>query len=435
MRKKALALVRHNDTFCAVGFTATGRQLINIELHKNKEPAELKEFFRDSRYAVSLSESSSFMVLLQFPFSGREKIGLVIDHELDSILPADAEDLTMDFQEIGKGNVLSVSIQNSALEDFKDDKNINLITTNSLSALHALRWLNIIREPDYTFLNIDGSIVSVMTFIGGQLRYVRQFFYFPESDSLMEALEDLFGRKELGHAPVYMVDNRPGAAAEKERIERAFARSVEMPSVEPYTGADRGYEWLWSGIGAALLSSNPKDEINFAAGRKRRSLSINRSMFISSGAIAALCLLIFSLFYFNYHMKLRVFSFLAGEQTRVYRSAFPRAAPVKDIGKAFENRVKGIDRELHGVGVDLQATPLQILAEISNGIDDEIDVKLNEFVCDDKEFGITGTTTSFASVEKIKSSLEKIKEIKEVDIQSVDIMVGRQVRFKIRGQL
>ena len=79
--------------------------------------------------------------------------------------------------------------------------------------------------------------------------------------------------------------------------------------------------------------------------------------------------------------------------------------------------------------------PLSILNEVSSKIGPDLDVKLNEFASDEKEFTVSGTTVSFASAEKIKAALEQVKGVSQVEMQSLDLAPGKQVRFKMRGKL
>jgi hypothetical protein len=87
-----------------------------------------------------------------------------------------------------------------------------------------------------------------------------------------------------------------------------------------------------------------------------------------------------------------------------------------------------------GAGTINTAPALKILAEISAKIDKQIDVKLNEFVCDENELSISGTTVSFMAVEKIKAAMEEIRDIKNIEIQNLDMTQGKQIKFKIKGK-
>jgi len=130
-----------------------------------------------------------------------------------------------------------------------------------------------------------------------------------------------------------------------------------------------------------------------------------------------------------------VLNYLNVEQQRIFKTIFPKAPPIKDINRYIEDRIRALERDVSGSGANIAIPPLQVLAEISMKIDKQIDVKINEFICDDKEFSISGTTISFVSVEKMRKAIEEINDVKDIEIQSVDIAAGKQVKFRIRGKL
>ena len=435
MKRKISSIVQYRDVWHGVSFSMSGHEVSDFEIHQEGTFDEIRDILKDSTYGVSMDTSSGYMVHLTFPFTGKRKIGLVINNELEDILPFNIEDVAIDFQEIGRGNVLSVAVPKDTLNGFRGNKNINILTLNTLAALYALKWLNIIAKPDYAFLNIDGNSVSIMVFQKNKLKYLRQFFYSPESDSLTHAFEELLSHKEFVVTTYCMIGNNEDVRNEKERIEKNFNISLNTPSLKTYVKHEDCPEWLWAGIGAGLLSENPKHEINLLSDRRRELSSLNKIMLLVSGGMAALSIVIVSIFYLNYSLKERVYNYLTSEQGKLYKKAFPKAPPVKDMARVFEDKIKSIDQELHGAGINVAMPPLQVFAEISKSLDNQIDVKLNEFVCDEKEFSISGTTVSFAMVEKIQSNLEKIKDIKAIETQSVDISAGKQIRFIIRGKL
>jgi type II secretory pathway component PulL len=158
-------------------------------------------------------------------------------------------------------------------------------------------------------------------------------------------------------------------------------------------------------------------------------------LFQYTGCLAGLCVVAFLLSFLNVYEKNKVLAYLNGEQSKIFRTAFPKSPPMKDVNKFFEDRIKSMDREVAAGGVtNVGMAPLQVLAEISLKVDSQLDVKINEFTSDEREFAISGSTVSFAAVEKLKSCIEQIKDIKDVEIQNIDIEAAKQVRFRIRGK-
>jgi type II secretory pathway component PulL len=233
-----------------------------------------------------------------------------------------------------------------------------------------------------------------------------------------------------------MASNNEDSLAEKEQIEKNFNIRINMPSPERYIKADAYPPWFWAAVGSALLSLNPRDEINLLS-NKRSEISVPmRLVFLYTGCLAGLCVIALLLSSLNVHEKNKVLTYLNGEQGKIFRTAFPKSPPMKDVNKFFEDRIKTIDREVAAGGLtNVGMAPLQVLAEISLKVDNQLDVKINEFTADEREFAISGSTVSFAAVEKLKSAIEQIRDVRDVEIQNVDIAAAKQVRFRVRGRL
>jgi hypothetical protein len=126
---------------------------------------------------------------------------------------------------------------------------------------------------------------------------------------------------------------------------------------------------------------------------------------------------------------------LSREETRLYRAAFPKTPPVKDIERAFEEKIKAFTKDQSQGPAVPASSSLAALAELSSKIDGGIDVKINEYINDGDEFTISGSTVSFASVEKIKGIVEQVKGVRGAEIQNIDLTATKQVKFKIRGKM
>jgi hypothetical protein len=99
----------------------------------------------------------------------------------------------------------------------------------------------------------------------------------------------------------------------------------------------------------------------------------------------------------------------------------------------FREKIRMLEKEPGSVSPG--ANPLAVLNEISAKIPAELDVKVSEFTADEKEFVLSGTTVSFATVEKVKAAMEQIKGISQIEMQNLELAPSRQVKFKVRGKL
>jgi hypothetical protein len=136
--------------------------------------------------------------------------------------------------------------------------------------------------------------------------------------------------------------------------------------------------------------------------------------------------------YLDYFFKERAYQYLAAEPNRIYSTTFPKSPPIKDPARMFREKIKALDVESGPLSA---ANPLALLDGISKKIPPDIDVKVSEFVADNKEFTLSGTTVSFASVEKVKAGVEQIKGVSGVEMQNLEVGANKQVKFKIKGRI
>ena len=437
MKREVASLVQLQDGWHGASFLLDKNTVKDVRIYDNIDPEHSKSLFNGMPVYISLGTSSSYFVHLKFPFTGKRRIGLVLNGELSGILPVDISEVFVDFKEIGKGSVLAVALPKDDIAELKVDKSVRGITVNAIAALQALKWLNAIPQNDFVFIHIDGNNASLIAQRKGNLQYLRQFYCsIDEPASIHSAIKEVIGNEEFPQMPFYMIYSGADGdiAALKAEIEKQHNIKIMIPSIQRYIAADNCPEWLWPAIGASLMMHD-SSEINLLPQKEKGLKFSNEIVLKVLGVAAIVSVLIFALLLLNFYSKEKTFRFLTTEQQQVYKSIFPKSPPIKDIIKGFQDKIRLLDRELAGTGTVDALPALKILAEISNKIDKQIDVRLNEFVCDEKEFSISGTTVSYMAVEKIKASIEEIKELNNIEIQNIDIAPGKQVKFKIRGRL
>jgi hypothetical protein len=206
-----------------------------------------------------------------------------------------------------------------------------------------------------------------------------------------------------------------------------------MPSLKRILRNEEAPERLWPAVGAALLSLSPKGQLNLTGNGHRYLFLSTKTALHLSAALAACGLLVAGLFFLDYSLKERTYQYLVSEPNRIYRLSFPKSPPIKDPVRMFREKTRLLEKEPGSAAA--VTNPLSILNEVSSKIGPDLDVKLNEFASDEKEFTVSGTTVSFASAEKIKAALEQVKGVSQVEIQNLDLAAGKQVKFKMRGKL
>ena len=434
MRKIASAILEHKEGWYGISFTIKDKELTDVKVYTGYALEELKKLFEMRPCGVALDNSSGYLFSLAFPFSGRRKIGLVINGELEGRLPFPMDETITDFLELGsEGMVLAGVVPRGAGAGLGGKRNSNHITLQSLAVLRALRWFKLIPMGPLVYVNCFGNTAVIMAFSEGKLVHLRQFFRSFHSTALIEAVQVIASDVDFYGASYIMVGDEE-AIVEKQSIEHALGVSVRFPSVADHVREEGLPEWSWAAIGAALIALDPKGELNLSGERYRTFAGPGRLGFYASGALAGLGILVLGLSFLDLQLKGQTLAYLSGEPGRIYKTAFPKAPPVKDVARAFEERIKKLERE-EGPAADNPADPLALLNEISSRIEPGVDVKLSEFTADEKEFAIAGTTVSFAAVDKIKAGLEQLKGATGIELQSVDMASAGQIRFRFRGKL
>jgi hypothetical protein len=433
LRRKGAAIVQQNGSWYGVTLTVRDKEITDLEILEEGSLAELRKVLKEDGYGAVVESGSAYLFNLAFPFSDKRKIRLVIGSELEERIPVSTDDLTIGFAETAKGNVLAAAIPKSLSEELRQSKHLRITTVQSVAVLYALRWFNVIYQGDFVFLHRNGDAMVIMGFKENHLNYLRQFYYSPQSDSLRDAMAEITGGQADSPRAYVMVSDGVDAAQQKQDLEKTFHIHIEMPSLKRILKNEQTPERLWPAIGAALLSLRPKGQLNLTGnGRGYLFLSTKTALDLSA-ALAACGLLAAGLFFLDYYLKERAYQYLVSEPNRIYRLSFPKSPPIKDPVRIFREKTRLLEKEPGSVAA--VTNPLSVLNEVSSKIGPDLDVKLNEFASDEKEFTVSGTTVSFASAEKIKAALEQVKGVSQVEMQSLDLAPGKQVKFKMRGKL
>jgi hypothetical protein len=433
-RKTGAIIQTGQQEYMGISFILDDREISEVQVYEKQSLGDLKQNFEDTPYGITLDNSSGYLFNLAFPFSGRRKIGMVIKTEMDELLPFPSEDMVIDFKETQRGAILAAAVHKTVAMEVNGDKKVRYIGLQSLSALYALKWAGRLpSNKDFIFIHFNGNAVVIQGIKDGKTAFLRQFIHAEEDGSFDQALSEILGEPEYHPEICVLISDNEDRVGWKDRIEKTHNIKVEVPSLDESVGSSALPKWLWSGFGAALIALSPKGEINLIAEKQIALPGIGRTTFYAAGCFAAFSILVWGLFYLDYRLKQSAYEYLDSQPAAIYKSVFPKSAQTKDVPRAFQEKIRSLERQSPGGANGISA--LELLNELSSKIDPQIDVKVNDFTLDDKEFTFSGTTISFAALEKIKGAVEKLKGIAGVDLQNVELAAGRQVKFKIRGKL
>jgi hypothetical protein len=433
LKERLSAIIQNGEEWCGVTFDIHEKEVSDVVFFAEDTFEKAKTRVGAGTFGLALDNSSVFLFDLSFPFSGKSKIRLVLQNELEQVIPVSGEDMQIDFTENGNGKILAAGVQRATIRDLDLGKQTKVLTVQALGALHALRWLGNVDIADFVLIHTSGSAVVLMAFKEGHLYHLRQFFHSAASDSLDDALSSII--KDSTYSPKSFVTIGGAEFMENEasRLREKFHIQIYSPSLSEIIPHGEIPDWGWAAIGTGLLSKRPKGSINLLE-RTRSFLPFSSKIpLYASASLAVIGIILAGLSYLNYALKMRTFQYLLTEPPKVYRASFPKSPPVKDPIAAFRDRIKGLDKQPGPQGTGMN--PLAILNEISIRVPADLDVKVDEFVVDEKDFTISGTTVSFAAAEKIKTAIEQIRGVSQVEPQNLELTGAKQVKFKLRGKL
>jgi len=420
--REGWAILKYDDNFYSIKCELRKRQKAKLKIEKLGPDFSAQ---KDRKYTLSLPSSSGFLVALNFPFKERKKIELVLKSELEPLLPFPSEDIVTDFINIEGGNILSLSVQKSLIDELRSKFKPAVLTLNSLSSLYALQFFGIIKEDSYSLLHMEEDSFVLFRFHKKRLESVRQSFF--DLETIYERIRESFAQGRSGS--LYLIGNERRMDL-KKAIESNFEIEVRLMKPENYIDSNIYPDWVWAACGASLLSLSPEKHINLLREEGKGFLNME-SLSIAVSIVLTLSFLAFIASYINLNLKERAYRDLAKEELKIYRSLFSGSPPVGQIEKILQEKLKGRSGEGQKT---TSISPLFMLSEISKNIDESVDVKLSSFNMEENKLSISGTTVSLSNVERIREGLMKIRNVKEVIIESVEPSVN-QVKFKIRCEL
>jgi hypothetical protein len=433
LRKKAAAIVQQREGWCGITFSINDRDIDGLAVFEEQTFEEAKKFVGDDHYGLALDDGSVFLFDLAFPFSDKRKIRLVLKNELEQRLPVSMEDMQIDFVANGKGKVFAAAVPKNLVGDLSVGRQLKTVTVQSLAALFALKWFRWIGDEDFVLLHMNGNTVAVIAIKEGGVHYLRQFFHSPESDALDDAVGHILSDGSYAPRSFTMIGDGGPISRDQKRLQEKFRIVIETPSIRHFVPQVDLPEWGWAAIGTALMSLNPKGQINLVDRRPVYPFLSSKAGLYASASLACLGLLTCGLSYFDYCLKDRALKYLQSEPGRLYRLSFPKSPPARDTTGAFRDKIKAMENQPTSAGTVM--SPLMILNDISAKVPAELDVKIDEFTSDEKEFILSGTTTSFAAAEKVKAGMEQVRGVLQVETQSLELTGNKQIKFKMRGRL
>jgi hypothetical protein len=134
----------------------------------------------------------------------------------------------------------------------------------------------------------------------------------------------------------------------------------------------------------------------------------------------------------NLSLNARVNHQLTTQIRKEFSSVMPPGTPMVDPVKQMEQLLSRIAPKAGKGPSGGQGSPLEILRDLSLDISKSIDVVVDSIYIDDETITVTGSTSSYDNVEKMKTGLQALPYAGEVKIVSANVdKTDQRIRLKL----
>jgi hypothetical protein len=446
---------------------------------------EIPELLRESRIepfdtcVVGIPESETMHRSLLRPFGDRKKVAQTVTPEVETLLPILDGGIIVDYVLMGKDEaglhrVETIAVRHGSVEKLISELKSSgidpeIIDSPSVSLLAGARQVFSLKDhTTYLFLHMGWRDTSLAALQGTEVKYVGVFPYGFEKIAtciLGEAARDpqVMGAKlregiEAGKLldasirevliALSRVDSSDrnyvlvptGYACSIRDLADRFGAVADISTDLPErkimrTDADiDDVLRRFMPLSLACRGIDGTDPVNFRKGdlgytKKIEWLKGYAGAWTKVAAII-LILWLFSLG-LNISLNAKTSHQLAKLIVKEFSSVMPSGTPMVDPVKQMEQHLARLST--HGGGsLTGEATPLEIMRDLSAGIPRNIDVLVDNIFIDEKSVTITGSAGTYDNVERIKESLASLPYIGGVKIISANVDKNDQrVRLKL----
>ena len=166
--------------------------------------------------------------------------------------------------------------------------------------------------------------------------------------------------------------------------------------------------------------------MNFLAAdtlKSDRVMETKRALIISGVALGAIAVAWFSGLFLQWKALERDYQGIRAETRRIFNETVPEEKKIVHELQQLDEKLGALRREYDTFAsvTARGATPLRIMGLISAAIPKRINVKISELTIVGRSVRLTGTTSSFRSVDSLKARLEAVAEFASVQIQPTEV--------------
>ncbi len=431
-------------------------------------------------FVAALPEREAMHRTLTRPFGDRRKIALTITPEVETLLPVADGDILVDHVLLGKDEaglhrVGTVTATHKGVGKLVADLNAagvdpEIVDSPQSALLAGAR--NVFRLKDETttlILHMGWQETSLAVLEGSDARHIGSFPYGFEKIALALFKGKAVPPAQLGNTlrqgvsagalldpwvrEVLITLSRLGAGGFEHflvptgyarfirDLPERFSRAADLPQDLPEAGsAQKGAE-----IGELLENFLPvslayrgvdrQEGVNF----RKKDLSYSKKIEWIKGytgtwtkVAVVLALLWLVGLGLNLSLNARVSHQLAGRIRQEFSAVMPPGTPMVEPVRQMEQHLSRLAPGSANSPSGRGATPLEILRDLSVVIPGDIDVLVDSLSIDGEAVTLTGSTSSYDNVEKMKAGLSSLPYAGEVKIVSANVDKNDQrIRLKL----
>jgi type II secretion system protein L len=393
-----------------------------VEIMKTRSPD-----FAGARIISSIPGRYFAQRIVQFPFVDRKRVEKALPFEVEDSVPFELDSVVLDhlvMDKAAKGTgkkheatMLGVMLPRTILRQHLDllaSAGIDPhVIVPSYVGLYCIAKMT---PTEGIAVLVQGNELCLKE--GATIKACRSLAPGRATGGIRHAIKAL----EIEHAvrieKAYLLSENEGARAEL----------ADMGIVVEQVAAEFGGKKPEDPVGLGLALS---EDINLRKGefaykvadagarKRRRTLTV-------AGAVAALFVIA------NIGVKLYLVETSYGRLDReiksIFRQTLPDAKLIGDPVDRLREKLNDAKKKLGALGTGTSA--LDVMKAVTEGIPKEVRVSFQEFLLEGDRLKLLGEASSFESVDKIKTELQKAPPIAEVVVQDTRMGVDNKVKFR-----
>jgi len=399
---------------------ATDAELVDI----------LRETARDwsgTRIVASIPGCRFSQRLVHFPFADRKRIEKALPFEVEDNIPFPLEDIELEplvLDKPGKDGdkqkeipVLGMIIPKAMLR-----QNLDLLASAEIDpqvivpSYIGLYFVSKMISVEGTALLIDGNDLCLKS--GPIVKACRSYAGLQTTAGVRHTLKALETEFREPIEKAYLLSENAGIGAELADL------GIAVERLSPDFHGKKADDPVSLGLALCEQTNFRKNEFAYRladiGARKRRNA------LIIAGAVAAI-LALANIGTKSYLTESR-YKTLDREIKEIYHQALPDAKLVGDPVDQLRRRLGDAKKKYGVIGSGTSA--LDIMKTVTEGIPKDVRVSFQEFLLEGDRLKLQGEASSFESLDKMKSELQKAPSFADVQVLDTRMGVDNKVKFR-----